>query len=451
LPRERILIIDDEPAVRFGMRDFLESSGYVVDEADSSELGLQRLRDGQPDVTILDYKLPDGTAVDLLPRLAPLDPGPIIILTAHGSIDLAVQAIKLGAEQFLTKPVELKALQLVIERLLGNRSRQRQSAKQAREAERHGPCFIGTSAAVRALAEQAKRVASSDAPVLIQGETGAGKGVLARWLHANGPRAHEAFVDLNTAGLSRDFLETELFGHEKGAFTGAVGQKPGLLEIAHHGTLFLDEIGDVDAAVQPKLLKVVEEQRFRRLGDVRDRQVDVRLITATHQDLARLCQEKRFRSDLYFRINTLTIRVPPLRERREDIPVLAAALIRSCGSQFGRGEVALDDGAAAALGQYDWPGNVRELRNVIERAMLQSDRQVLTRADLTFDAGPTAAGSTTDLAPANLTLAELERWHIERVLREEAGHVARAAQRLGVPRSSLYQKIKQYKLASTLS
>jgi DNA-binding NtrC family response regulator len=444
VPRERILIIDDEPAVRFGMRDFLDVSGYAVEEADSAALGLQRLRDLQPDLTILDYKLPDSTAVDLLPRLMALDPGPIVILTAHGSIDLAVQAIKLGAEQFLTKPVELNALKLVIERLLSHRSGQRQSARQAREAERHGPCFVGTSAAIRALAEQARRVASSDCPVLIQGETGAGKGVLARWLHSNGPRAKEAFVDLNTAGLSREFLETELFGHEKGAFTGAVVQKQGLLDIAHHGTLFLDEIGDVDASVQPKLLKVVEEKRFRRLGDVRDRQVDVRLVTATHQDLARLCQEKRFRSDLYFRINTLTLRVPALRERREDIPVLATALLRSCAAQLGRGEVTLDSGAAVALTSYDWPGNVRELRNVIERAVLQSDRPVLTRADLTFDAGPTPA----DVGPSDLTLAELERWHIERVLREEGGHVARAAQRLGVPRSSLYQKIKLYRLGS---
>jgi DNA-binding NtrC family response regulator len=446
VPRERILIVDDEPAVRFGVCGFLSAHGYAVEEADSAEKAVQRLRDVQPDVTILDYMLPDGNALDLLPQLRAVDPGvPVVILTAHGSIDLAVQAIKLGAEQFLTKPVELKALQLVIERLLANRSGQRQQAKRAREAERGDPTFIGTSPAIQTLAEQARRVAQCDAPVLIQGETGAGKGVLARWLHANGPRAHESFVDLNTAGLSREFLETELFGHEKGAFTGAVASKQGLLEIAHHGTLFLDEIGDVDLAVQPKLLKVVEEQRFRRLGDIRDRQVDVRLITATHQDLAQSCQDSRFRSDLYFRINTIRLRVPALRERREDIPLLAASIMRSCRQQIGRGEVSLTDDAIEALCQYGWPGNVRELRNVIERALLLSDRAQLRRADLLFEPDVVAQGA----ARQDITLGELERSHIERILREEQGHVLRAAQRLGIPRSSLYQKLKQYRLASS--
>jgi DNA-binding NtrC family response regulator len=441
MPRERILIVDDEPAIRFGVRDFLASQGYQVDEAESGQAALQRARDCRPDVTILDFKLPDGTAIDLLPGLVTLDPDlPIIILTAHGSIDIAVQAVKLGAEQFLTKPVELKALGVVIARLLANRSQRRRSAEQAREAERDGPCFVGTSRAITDLAEQARRVARSDVPVLIQGETGAGKGVLARWLHAHGPRAGEAFVDLNTAGLSREFLETELFGHEKGAFTGAVGVKQGLLEIAHHGTLFLDEIGDVDLSVQPKLLKVVEEQRFRRLGDVRDRQVNVRLITATHQDLGQLCLEKRFRQDLYFRINTIPLRVPALRERREDIPLLAAELMRSCAVQVGRAEVRLGDDAIEALCQYDWPGNVRELRNVIERALLLTDRAQLTRADLRFERPPTSAPM---VGAGDVTLAELERRHIERILGEEDGHVARAAQRLGIPRSSLYQRLKR--------
>jgi DNA-binding NtrC family response regulator len=444
MPRERILVVDDEPAIRFGVRDFLAHHGYVVDEADSAGAALQRTRDCQPDITILDFMLPDGNAIDLLPRLTAIDPElPVVILTGHGSIEIAVQAIKLGAEQFLTKPIELNALATVITRLLAHRSQRRRSAEQAREAEREGPSFLGTSPAIRALAEQARRVARSDAPVLIQGETGAGKGVLARWLHAHGPRASEAFVDLNTAGLSREFLETELFGHEQGAFTGATRQKQGLLDIAHHGTLFLDEIGDVDLAVQPKLLKVVEEQRFRRLGDVRDRQVNVRLITATHQDLSQLCQEKKFRSDLYFRINTVSLRVPALRDRREDIPILAAELMRSCATQIGRGETRLADDAIAALCEYPWPGNVRELRNVIERALLLTDRPVLTRAHLTFEHQPVPHGGDHD--GGDLTLAQIERRHIERILLEEDGHVARAAQRLGIPRSSLYQKLKHFR------
>src|SRR5262249_25359141 len=280
-----------------------------------------------------------------------------------------------------------------------------------------------------------------DSPILIQGETGAGKGVLARWLHNNGPRADEAFVDLNCAGLSREFLETELFGHEKGAFTGAVTSKMGLLEVAHKGTVFLDEIGDVDPLVQPKLLKVLEEKRFRSMGDVRDRQVDIRLIAATHQDLNILVKEKKFRSDLYFRISTIPLTVPALRDRVEDIPILANYLMRRLAADLGRGELSLSKQAEAAIQRYNWPGNIRELRNVLERAVLLSDREVLEPKDFTFQ------GNTETLQAENgdgLTLLELERVHIHRVLSQESGHVERAAKRLGIPRSSLYQKIKKH-------
>ena len=320
-----ILLVDDDPAIRFGLRDFLETHGFQVDEADSCESGRRAFRTNRPDLAVLDYSLPDGTALDLLPQLQAVDTGvPLLILTGHGSIDLAVQAIKLGAEQFLTKPVELPALLAVLERLIENqRNRRRQEARRSKEARREVDPFAGTSPAIRRLAREAEKVARAESPVLIQGETGTGKGVLARWLHAHGPRRNEELVDLNCAGLSRDFLETELFGHERGAFTGAVSRKIGLLEVAHRGTVFLDEVGDVDRAVQPKLLKVLEERSFRRLGDVRDRTVDIRLVAATHHDLAARVREGVFRSDLFFRISTVPLRVPPLRERTEDIVALA--------------------------------------------------------------------------------------------------------------------------------
>src|SRR4030095_6145073 len=229
---------------------------------------------------------------------------PLLVLTAHGSIDLAVRAIKEGAEQFLTKPLELPALQVILQRLIQKqRNHQNQLASKSRQVRQAIDPFIGVSPAIHTLAEQAKRVLMTESPVLILGETGSGKGVLARWLHENSPRADEAFVDLNCAGLSRELLENELFGHEKGAFTSATTSKQGLFEVAHRGTIFLDEIGDVDLQIQPKLLKVLEEQRFRRVGDVRDRQVDVRLIAATHQDLSDLVRQKRFRDDLYFRVS----------------------------------------------------------------------------------------------------------------------------------------------------
>src|SRR5581483_7331573 len=304
--------------------------------------------------------------------------------------------------------------------------------------------FHGTSAAIRELAEQANKVRSAESPVLIQGETGTGKGVLARWLHDNSPRADEAFVDLNCAGLTRDFLETELFGHEKGAFTGAGASKQGLLEVAHRGTAFLDEIGDVDLQVQPKLLKVLEEKKFRRMGEVRDRRVDIRLIAATHHDVARLVRENRFRSDLYFRISTIPLVVPPLRDRAEDIPLLARMLLRSLATDLGRGHLDLSPDAERALQAYSWPGNIRELRNVLERAVLLGDQNLLDAKHLRFD-----DHSRPDWWPqnSNLTLQELERWYIEKVLEEERGRVDQAASRLGIPRSSLYQKIKKHSLA----
>jgi DNA-binding NtrC family response regulator len=341
----------------------------------------------------------------------------------------------------------------MLRRLLeSQREKRRQAAGRARQAREAVDPFTGTSAAIRRLAEDARKVAASSSPILIEGDTGSGKGVLARWLHRNGPRADEAFVDMNCAGLSREFLETELFGHEKGAYTGAVNTKQGLLEVAHRGVVFLDEIGDLDPQVQPKLLKVLEEKRFRRLGDVRDRQIDVQLVAASHQNLPQLVQEKKFRSDLYFRISTIPLRVPSLRERAEDIPVLARQLLGGLASDLGRRGLRLSADAERALTAYSWPGNVRELRNVLERAALLCGRDVLEACDLRFESegalhprGETPAAA--DAATAHLTLEELERIHIERVLRELSGRVTEASQRLGIPRSTLYQKIKRYRIA----
>ena len=441
----KILLVDDEAGIRFGIRDFLESHGYAVAEAESCREAPDVFKAFQPDVAIIDYRLPDGTALELLPRFRDIDPtAPLVILTAHASIDLAVQAIKEGAEQFLTKPVELPALLVILQRLLEHqRHRQKRLAGKSREAREAIDPFLGSSPAIRALAEQARQVVAVDSPLLIHGETGAGKGVLAAWLHQQGPRVDQAFVDINCAALSRELLETELFGHEQGAFTGAVSSKPGLFEVAHRGTVFLDEIGDMALEVQPKVLKVLEEKRFRRLGDVRDRYVDIRLLVATHQDLGRLVREKKFRSDLYFRISTILLSVPPLRERVADIPVLARSLLQRCSADLGRHDVELAPDAEQALQAYSWPGNIRELRNVLERAVLLSDRNMLRCRDLRFDAPPSADAWGHD---SNLTLLELERRHIERVLREEHGRVEQAARRLGIPRSSLYQKIKHHRI-----
>ncbi len=442
MARSRILVIDDEAAIRFGVGDYLAAHGYEVEQADACRSAEESFRRSRPDAVILDYMLPDGDALELLARLRGIDAGvPVVILTAHGSIELAVRAVKEGAEQFLTKPVELASLLIVLQRVLeARRARRRQLAGQARESRGEIDPFLGETPAVRRLAEQAERVAASDRPVLIQGPTGSGKGVLARWIHHHGPRADEALVDLNCAGLSREFLESELFGHEKGAFTGAVASKPGLLEIGHRGSLFLDEIGDMHAEVQPKMLKVLEEQRFRRMGEVRDRQVDVRLIAASHQDLVTRVREQRFRSDLFFRISTLPLVVPSLAERASDIPLLAATILQRLAPELGRASVALSAAAETALLRYPWPGNIRELRNVLERAVLLGASDRIQPQDLRFDDGLAQPPAPRD---SSLTLLEVERRHIELILREENGHVERAAHRLGIPRSSLYHKLKQ--------
>jgi DNA-binding NtrC family response regulator len=450
VPKPKILIVDDEERIRFAVRDFLELQDYEVLEADGCAAAEELARERHPDAAVLDYGLPDGNALELLPRLKAVDADlPVVILTGQGSIDLAVRAIKEGADHFLVKPVELPALLVILQRLIEReRTHRRDLAGEAERGRGAVDPFRGAGAAMQRLAEQAGKMAAAESPVLILGETGSGKGVIARWMHQHSGRAAEAFVDLNCAGLSRELLESELFGHAKGAFTGAAANKLGLLEVAHRGTVFLDEIGDVDPLVQPKLLTVLEDHRFRRLGEVRDRTVDLRLIAATSHDLSRLAQEQKFRSDLYFRVSTLVIRVPPLRERPDDIPRLAADLLGRLAQERGRRAAALSPAAVAALQAYTWPGNVRELRNVLERAVLLASGPVLGPADLLFDttltATPAAAASSPAAPGADgaLTLADVERRHIERVLREVGGRVAEAATRLGIPRSTLYQKIK---------
>jgi DNA-binding NtrC family response regulator len=443
MTKNRILVVDDEDTIRQAVTNFLEVKGFETAAARDCEEAEKCVRGLRPDVAVLDYNLPDGNALDLMSRLRSIDPFlPFILLTGFGSIDLAVQAVKQGAEQFLTKPADLPTLVVLIQRIVENqRNRQKQIAERARRGRDQMNPFLGNSPAIRRMSELSHRVVATDSSVLILGETGTGKGVLARWMHDNSGRSAEAFVDLNCGGFTRDLLETELFGHEKGAFTGAVQAKVGLLEIAHKGTVFLDEIGDMDAQVQPKLLKVLEDKQFRRLGDVRDRRVDIRLIAATHQDMAKLVRGKSFRSDLYFRISTIPLTTPPLRERTDDIPVLANYFLERLTLDLGCRDTELSPKALAALQSYPWPGNIRELRNVLERAILLSGNRVLTERDLNFDSTPEIDPQHTGFAR---TLADVERDYIEEVLLKEGGRVEAAAKKLGIPRSSLYQKIKEF-------
>ena len=437
----RILLVDDDSSVRAPMREYLQELGYEVTEVGTLMAAKDAFRTVRPDAAIMDYSLPDGTVLDLLPQLKALYPSvPLILLTGNGTIELAVRAVKEGAEQFLTKPVQMSAVAVVLERALANqRNFQKQLAGKVSEKRNSVDPFVGSSPAIRDLADQARAVSASDYPVLVTGETGSGKGVLARWLHDQSARAEEAFVDLNCAGFARELLESELFGHEQGAFTGATKAKPGLFEVAHRGTIFLDEIGDMDFHLQPKLLKILEEKRFRRLGDVRERQSDVRLISASHQDLRGLVRDNKFRSDLYFRISTVIVRVPPLRERKADIPVLAAQFLRRAAADLGRPQITLAAESEEALCSYAWPGNVRELKNVIERAALLCGGDTIYYGHLHLD---TESAPATTVTQIHMTLREMERLHIHKILVEERGNIGRTASRLGVARSSLYSKMR---------
>jgi DNA-binding NtrC family response regulator len=433
---KRILVVEEESAARYGVRDFLRAKGLEVNEANSWASAEEAVRSSAPDAVVLDYRLPEGDALALLPRLKAVDPDlPVLILTPQGSFELAAKTIQGGADQFLPKPVELGALQVLLQRLLETKRARQQAARQPHRGLSRNP-FLGTNSLIRQLELDARAAAEAQHPVLIVGEKGAGKSVLAEWLHHSGPRAEEPFASLNCAGLSADRLDAELFGHEPDGFDGASGSRPGLFEVGHHGTVFLEEVADMSPGLQEKLLRVIEQQRVRRLGDSRDRYVNVQLVSATQEDLEALTRQKKFREDLYYRIGVIKLRIPPLREHAEDIGVIARSLVEGISQELSRPTGELDSDALSALATYPWPGNVRELRNALERAILHADGSPIGREHLALESSPSGAAD-------GMTLAEVERLHIQRALQVESGHVERAAKRLGMPRSTLYQRLRQ--------
>ncbi len=444
MSQNRILVVDNDPVIRSGICNFLGAQGHIVSEAANCHDAQLQLKRFRPDAAILDFTLPNGDAPQLLKHMKAFDPAiPVVVLISQSAPQMGAGAVQQGAEQFLVKPVDLSALHSTLLQLLGKRKRLPPSRLPLARAKSECPNpFLGSSPAIRRLRETASRVLSSESPILLQGETGSGKGVLANWIHRNGPRSEELFLDLNCAGLSRELLESELFGHERGAFTSAVSAKQGLLEVANRGTVFLDEIGDIDLQVQPKLLKVLEDRVFRRLGDVRDRAVDIRLISATHRELLELVRQQRFRSDLYFRLNIVYIQVPPLRDRVEDISPLAQQLLHGIAKNCGRDQMTIAGPAMLALQRYSWPGNIRELRNVLERAVLMVENHQVALQHLQFQSSsihePHRLSGTTG------TLKQMESAYIKHVLHDEAGSIERAARRLGIPRSSLYNKMKRF-------
>ena len=428
-----ILVIDDDDTVRETLADFFQSLGHQVRTAATATAGRQAAAAHSPDVALVDLRLPDADGLRLLETIRADDPEVgVIFLTGHADVPTAVRAMREGAVDFLQKPVDLAALAAAVDRAAeGARLRRELHILRARDAaeawtETLPPAVVPTLDRMIDLAAR-----NDDAPVLILGETGTGKGYVARRIHERSPRRDAPFVEINCASLSSTFFESELFGHERGAFTDAKQAKRGLLEVAARGTVFLDEIGELGTDVQPKLLKVIEEHTFRRLGGTTELRAEARVLCATHQPLAQAVEERRFRADLFYRLQVLTITLPPLRQRRDEIPALARALLP-------RG-ARLADSAVKALVEYAWPGNIRELKNALWRATILAEGAPITPAHLALASAP--AGPPPP-APV-MTLEEAERRAIEAALQATAGNKARAAEVLGIARSTLLEKLKR--------
>lgn len=447
-----VLIIDDDPSAAGFLQAALTRAGWTTDVARTGVGGLQAYDAGRPDLVLLDYDLPDIGGLEVLHALRARDPdATVIMVTGQGDVSTAVEAMRLGAENFLAKPVNLSHFEAAVERahekaVLKHRARYHEG----RVAESVSGVFLGDDPAMRAVARLVERASAGSAPVLLLGETGTGKGVIAKQIHQLSGRAGADFVELNSAGLSATFLDSELFGHERGAFTDARVQKPGLFEIAHRGTLFLDEVGDLAPALQPKVLKVIEEQRFRRLGGSREIVVDARLIAATHRDLAAAVEAGEFRQDLYYRLAVFPIALPPLRERGADtIVAIATRLAAALAARIGERTVRFSAESLELLVAYRWPGNVRELSNVLERMLmlhpgLEEVGAEHLPAELTGDRREWRDAHSQ--LPRDESLASVERRHIERVLEQCGGNVADAAERLAIGRATLYRKLKSYGL-----
>jgi DNA-binding NtrC family response regulator len=425
-----ILILDDEPAVRASFSLYLTRKGFAVAEAGTLAEARQAMMAQSVDGLLLDVRLPDGSGLDWIREVRDAQPGTaIVVMTGIGDIPMAVQAMREGADHFVTKPVNMTDLEVFLRKSLELGGLRRRSRAVRRLAKKAAP-FFGDCAAARALAEQARLALQHDAPVLLQGETGSGKGVLARWIHEHGAREGMPFVEVSCAGLPRDLLASELFGHTRGAFTSAVTDKDGLLDVADGGTLFLDEIGELDGPLQSQFLTVLEEKRYRRLGEVRERRSEFRLICATSRVLSEEVASARFRPDLFFRINVLPITVPPLRDRVHDMPALLAHLLDVLGASAT--EVAPD--VVPFLQGYPWPGNIRELSNTLERALLLAGRSRLQRSHFAWLQPPSAAPAT------GVRDDELARF--EQAVRDHGGNVESAARALGLSRATLYRRLK---------
>jgi two-component system NtrC family response regulator len=446
----RILIVDDEATQRELVGGFLTKQGHQVTPAQSGEEALARVRIAQFDLILSDCKMPGISGPELLREVKAINPEiPFLLVTAYGTVETAVQAMKDGAVDYLLKPLDLEELTVRIDRA-AEQMRLRQSVKelQTQLVERHRfEGIVGESGRMQEVLALVTRVAPSDVTVLIRGESGTGKELIARALHFNSPRAEKPLVTLNCAAIPEQLLESELFGHEKGAFTGAAAQRKGRFELADGGSIFLDEIGDLSPALQVKLLRVLQERQFERLGSNRTLAVDVRVLAATHRDLEQALRAGTFREDLYYRLNVVAVQIPPLRERREDVPPLLEHFLRKFAEKNRRAIPGLTAAARDTLLKYDYPGNVRELENIVERAVLLCRGNVVDLEDLPAAARPGPRDPDAPVAgPLPDMLEAIERHAIRAALERHGGVQTRAADELGISERVLRYKMKKYGL-----
>jgi DNA-binding NtrC family response regulator len=452
----RVLVVDDDPAIRKIIADRMRAQGHEVEVAVDGEAALTAVADFDPALMLLDMKMPKKDGFEVLEALQRIETPPqVVMITAHGNIERAVRAIQMGAADFIAKPFDAAELDHVVGRVLRALGlRERLQRVESQLSDRH-TLVRGDSKAMKEALGLAGRAAASNATVLLLGESGSGKEVMARHIHQQSPRNNEPFVALNCATLVGELLQSELFGHEKGAFTGAHKAKPGSMELAEGGTLFLDEVGELDVGVQAKLLRVLQERQFQRVGGTKTLDADIRIVAATNRDLRKAAEEGEFREDLYYRLNVVSIRVPPLRERPEDLEPLVEHALTRYAADLGRSPLTIAEGAWRLLRSYGWPGNVRELNNVIERAaVLAPDerievddlpeelRELETLPDREASAAGEIASGGAEIRPYRDAVLEAKRSIIRRALEETGGHQTKAADLLGVRQPYLARLIK---------
>ena len=444
---DRVLIVDDEASIRRSLAGILSDEGYRTAEAADGDAALAQLRgDAPPDVVLLDIAMPGRDGVAVLEELQRGWPSvPVVMMSGHGTIETAVRATQLGAFDFLEKPLSVEKLLLTLRHALERSKLERENERLRAEAVRAHE-ILGESAIIQKLKEQIRIAAPTNGWVLITGENGTGKELVARQVHVQSRRAQQPFVEVNCAAIPEELIESELFGHEKGAFTGAIAQKRGKFELADHGTIFLDEIADMSLRTQAKILRILQEHKFERVGATETIEVDVRVIAATNKSLEKAIQAGAFREDLYYRLNVIPFHVPPLRERREDIPALAQAFVEEFCLESGVRPKEISQRALAALQAYHWPGNVRELRNVMERLVLLTPEPRIRPEDLPDEVRGGPRSQAVDGGSLEEARRSFEREFLTEKLREHGWNISRTAEAIGIARESLSRKMRQFGL-----